>query len=186
MTTPALFKIADFGSEASSIVNAQGNPLYKEVVLKWSPPILWRKGEKCPENKVEEPCVYALIRHSGHMSAGPRIEYIGLTRRPLARFANHKTGREIVKQHGQVHLTYAPVPIKGKNHVENQKRALEEIEHLLIWAVWEEWMWNQRKLFTLPGMGTRRGNAWHIVNSDFPLTDRMPKEIVYPWMIVRD
>jgi hypothetical protein len=185
MASPVDFEMADFGGEVASVVNARDNPLYKEMLLNWSAPILWVKGSRSPEKKIEEPCVYALVRHHGLMQGGPRIEYVGLTRQPKGRFANHQTGRKIVARNGEVHLTYAPVPIKGRNRIENQKRALEEIEHLLIWAVWEDWMWNERKLFTLPGMGTKRGNAWHITNEGFPYAGLMPSEIAYPWMITR-
>ena len=119
------------------------------------------------------------------MTDGRRIEYIGLTRRPRARFANHATGRRVVKKYGEVHLVYAPVPVSGRNWETNQKRALEEIEHLLIWATWRHLVENERKLYTLPGMGQVRGNAWHIYNVGFPSELHMPKEIIYPWMLVR-
>ena len=51
--------------------------------------------------------------------------------------------------------------------------ALEEIEHLLIWAV-DEHLENERKMFTLPGMGSNGGEAWHIRNTGYRFSGRMP------------
>ena len=60
---------------------------------------------------------------------------------------------------------------------------MEEIEHLLIWAL--DPANNTNKNYTLPGMGQRRGNAWHIKNSGYRFAGQMPREIVFPWMLVK-
>jgi hypothetical protein len=62
---------------------------------------------------------------------------------------------------------------------------LEELEHLLIWAVPGEYLENDRKQFTLPGMGAHRGHAWHVRNTGYRFSGQMPHEIVYPWMMIR-
>ncbi len=60
---------------------------------------------------------------------------------------------------------------------------MEEIEHLLIWAL--DPPYNDRKNYTLPGMGKHRANAWHLENIGFRFAGQMPREIVFPWMLVK-
>jgi hypothetical protein len=62
MAVPKGFQLAEFGGEASDVVNAQDNPLYKAITPNWSEPIPWKRGKRSPENTVDEPCVYALLR----------------------------------------------------------------------------------------------------------------------------
>ena len=140
---------------------------------------------RVPEFGTDEPFLYALIRNHGNSRTKDHIEYIGLTKSPLRRFGNHKKAKAIVNKSGDVGFSYAVIDfIKGKNKIDRISRALEEIEHLLIWAVGDE-LENQQKMVTLPGMGINRGNAWQILNKGYRFSGRMPMEIVFPWMLVR-
>lgn len=178
-------KQADWSDDVSQIQNAAGNPLFKSVELKWSKPTLWTKDMRIPEFDSNQPCLYALIRNHGNSKTKDHIAYIGLTRSPKARFANHPTARAIVERNGKVGFSYAEINfITGKNRIDRIARAMEEIEHLLIWSCGDE-LENERKMFTLPGMGAKGGNAWHIKNTGFRFSGRMPKEIIYPWMLVK-
>lgn len=185
MGAPGQFQIADFGGETEDVQNAAGNPLHKMVSLQWCRPRQWRKGEAAPIHDEDEPCVYALVRNHGNARSKDNIVYIGLTKNPQTRFANHPTAKRIVKMRGEVGLSLAPINfVKGRNRIQNLKRALEEIEHLLIWSLWQG-LENDRKMFTLPGMSRNAGNAWHIVNEGYRFSGRMPREIIYPWMLVK-
>jgi hypothetical protein len=179
------YKIADWGNIDRDLVNSAGNALFKNVVLKWSRPTLWTKDMKCPKFDTDQPFVYALIRNHGKASTKDRIEYVGLTNKPAKRFDNHPTAHAIVNKRGSVQFTYAPIDfITGKNRIKRIGQALEEIEHLLIWTLYDN-LENRRKLYTLPGMGTNPGNAWHIHNEGYRFSGQMPREIVYPWMLVK-
>lgn len=179
------YRPSEWASDVSKICNAQDNPLFVEAELCWSMPTLWTKEETKPRFETNEPFLYALIRNHGKSSTKNHIVYIGLTTSPNTRFGNHETARDIVRQRGQVHFSYAPIDfISGKNKIDRIGRALEEIEHLLIWALPDE-LHNQRKQYVLPGNGKHRGNAWHIFNTGYRFSGRMPREIVFPWMLIK-
>jgi hypothetical protein len=179
-----LMRPADWSDDVSDIQNSAGNPLFKKVELNWRKPTIWEKGTNKPEFDESGAFLYALVRNHGNSSQKDKIEYIGLTRSPKTRFGNHETAREIVAKRGEVKFTYAPIEItRGKNSIVKLKSALEELEHLLIWAVPDD-LWNDKKVFTLPGMGSNGGSAWHIKNTGYRFSGRMPREIIYPWMLV--
>ena len=179
------FKAANWGDEPEDVRNAGDQPLYKTAELKWSRPTIWAKDQRLPRFETEEPFLYALIRNHGKSHTRDHIEYVGLTTAPKTRFGYHKTAKAIVNRRGSVKFSYAPIDfIKGRNRVERIGRALEEIEHLLIWALPDD-LWNEKKQFTLPGMGKNGGNAWHIVNRGYTFSGRMPHAIVFPWMLMK-
>ena len=179
-------KPAEWSDEVAHVQNAAGNPLFKQVELDWSKPTLWSTDMARPKFATEEPFLYALIRNHGNEQTKDRIVYIGLTTRPAARFVNHTTAKGIVARKGQVRFSYAPINfVSGKNKIERLSYALEQLEHLIIWAV-DEHLENEKKMFTLPGMGTNGGEAWHITNTGYRFSGRMPREIVYPWMLVKN
>ena len=180
------YRAVDWGNTPADVQNAAGNPLFNLVELTWRRPTCWHKDQRVPTFVDDEPFVYALLREHGNASVQDRIEYIGLTSAPTRRFGNHKTARRIVRMRGKVLFTYAPVDfVKGRNREARTKNALEEIEHLLIWAVPPDNLCNEQKQFTMPGMGTNGGRAWHIVNRGYRFRGQMPREIVYPWMLLR-
>ncbi|VFU10487.1 hypothetical protein [Methylocella tundrae] len=180
------YKIVQWNDAVSKVCNSRDNPLYKEAGLHWSRPTIWAKEDSEPRFDTEKPFLYSLVRNHGKSLTKDHIVYIGLTTAPRSRFGNHETAHEIVKKNGQVKFSYAPVDfISGKNRIERIGKALEEIEHLLIWAVRSKDMCNERKCFTLPGMGKNGGNAWHIFNTGYRFCGRMPREIVFPWMIAK-
>jgi hypothetical protein len=37
----------------------------------------------------------------------------------------------------------------------------------------------------MPGFGTQGGSAWHILNTGYRFRGQMPREIIYPWMLVK-
>jgi len=179
------FRAADWGDTPDDVRNGVDRPLYKRVELEWSRPTTWSKDQRTPTYETDEPFLYALVRNHGNSLSRDRIEYIGLTESPGKRFGNHTTAHAIVAKRGSVKFSYAPIRfVQGRNRIERIGRALEEIEHLLIWAIPDDLI-NEKKQFTLPGMGSNGGNAWHIQNTGYTFSGRMPFEIVYPWMLLR-
>ncbi|MBX3452714.1 MAG: hypothetical protein KF777_24475 [Planctomycetaceae bacterium] len=182
---PRGFKAADWADKPEDVCNAADQPLYKTAELRWSRPTIWAKEQRLPKFDTDEPFLYALIRNHGNSQTRDHIEYIGLTKAPKTRFGNHKKAKAIVNKRGSVKFSYAPVDfIRGRNRIERIGRALEEIEHLLIWAV-PDHLENEKKQFTLPGMGKNGANAWHIKNSGYRFSGWMPREIIFPWMLMR-
>jgi hypothetical protein len=185
MRAPYLFKPADFGGNPADICNGFGTSLYKRVSLHWSNPKVWKKGGSAPVGDNAGPCVYALIRNHGKSQKKNMICYFGLSMKPNTRFYNHPTARGIVNLRGEVRLSFAPVKFaRGGNRLRSIKHALEEIEHILMWAAWQN-LHNTRKLYLLPGAGLNKANAWHIENSGYRFSGQIPREIVFPWMLVK-
>lgn len=176
---------ADWGDEPADVRTRAGTMMFNVVELNWRSPKLWHKSDNQPTFDTDEPFLYILLRDHGNARNRNQIVYVGLTNAPMTRFGNHKTAKAIVAKPGTVRFTYAPVDFRGRNRLERISRALEELEHLLIWAVPGEHLVNEKKQFTLPGMGTRGGNAWHVYNTGYRFSGQMPREIVFPWMMVR-
>ncbi|WP_299640264.1 hypothetical protein [Devosia sp.] len=175
--------MADFGGQPSEISNRSDGPLFQTVELNWSKPKLWEKGFGAPVDH-DEPCLYLLQRDHPSSTRSMRIVYVGLTVSPKTRFLNHPTANRIVGMRGSTFLSYAVVRFTGRNRETREKYTLEQVEHLLIWALWNE-LENEKKMFTLPGMGVNGGTAWQILNSGYRFQGQMPKEIVYPWMVIK-
>lgn len=180
---PEGYKMADWGGEPGNVLNRSDSPLFQSVNLDWARPQKWQKGKKAPVMH-DDPCLYILQRDHGNAWQSMKIVYIGLTISPKTRFLNHPTAREVVAMRGDTYLSFAVVEFSGKNKESRTKRTLEQVEHLLIWALYGS-LYNQKKLFTLPGLGANRGTAWHIVNQGYRFQGQMPKEIVYPWMLIK-
>lgn len=176
-------KLVDWG-DPSGLENSAGYPLFKEVELNWSKPTVWAVDQSTPDFEGYEPFVYILLRNHGNSHTKNNIEYVGLTVSPRTRFGNHEKARSIRDKRGETLFSYAPIVMLGKNKAARTKQTLEEIEHLLIWALPFD-LENEKKQFTLPGLGANGGTAWHISNQGFRFSGRMPREIVYPWMAVK-
>lgn len=177
------WKPALWADDSQDYENSAGNPLYKKADLVWKRPTVWSKNDKFPKFDDSEAFLYALIRNDGRFKDKDRIEYIGLTSSPKRRFGNHPTARQIVSQQGKIQFSYAPIQVQGRERVKRLKSALEDIEHLLIWSV-SDYLWNKQKVGRLPGMGANAGEAWHIVNSGYRFSGRMPREILYPSILM--
>ncbi|NKL33197.1 hypothetical protein GFL49_05020 [Rhizobium leguminosarum bv. viciae] len=178
------FEPADFGNTLAGLTNRENRPLYKKATLVWSKPQILDKISCRPFFDDDRPLLYAIMRNHHSMKRRDRICYIGLSTIPSNRFKNHPKARDLASRRGETSLSYAFLDEQQSKNVDRIKPALEQIEHLLIWTLWES-LENDRKLFTLPGMGKFGGQAWHIINEGYKFRGQMPKEIVYPWMLVR-
>ncbi|MER9560648.1 hypothetical protein [Mesorhizobium sp. M0571] len=184
MAKPIGLNAADFGADVSDLQNSAGNALFKTVQLDWSLPVDWEKGKKTPTDR-SDACVYVIMHDDGRYRQKKRIVYVGLTKDPSKRFLNHPTAHDIVNRQGRASISFSFFDfIQGRNKIERVNEASEEVEHILIWTLWP-YLENDRKMFTLPGMGVYGGNAWHILNKGYRFHGQMPREIVYPWMLVK-
>jgi hypothetical protein len=185
MPIPSL-KPADWGDSVDSLQTIAGHQLYKRVDLNWTRPTEWRKEMKVPDFDTKEPFLYALIGNQNRSDDFGHIVYVGLTKAPKTRFAKHWKAREILEKDDSVLFSYAELNhIRGRDRLRRVGLAMEEIEHLLIWALPPEHLKNVAKQASIPGQGKNHGNAWHVINGGYRFSGRMPREIVFPWMIVK-
>ena len=183
MTIPGL-KPAYWADDVAHVQNAVGNPLFKQVELNWSTPTLWTAEMCWPAFECDVPFVYALLQANGQLDVQKHIMYVGATAAPDTRFGNAATARTIIDKLGAVQFSYAPIRLDSTVMPSSDIAAsVEEIEHLLIWAIGDD-LENQKNMFTLPGMGANGCGAWHITNTGYGFTGRMPQEIIYPWMLI--
>jgi hypothetical protein len=185
-----MFKPVYQGVDPSEICNSQGKPIYKPISVEWQPPISISGEDKVviPDEYLDPGYLYALVRNHGNSHQKDRIVYIGITNSLKQRFANHPKVDEIRKTRGSTSMSIASVnfgkfsriPKSGEQH----RRAIEELEHVYIWTLWGD-LWNERKSFTLPGMGSNGGQAWDISNTGHKFSGRMPERIVYPWILAK-
>ncbi len=184
MTGPRHFHPAEWVADIHEIQNAQGNALFKNATLSWLEPTIIERDVILPDHHQGGEYLYAIVRNHHRSLRRDTIEYIGLTTNPATRFYNHAKLEEIRSIRGTVSISFAPIDfIHGRNRIRNIGRALEEIEHILIWALSPAY--NDRKFFSLPGMGKNRANAWHVINDGYRFAGRMPREIVFPWMLIK-
>ena len=163
-------------------------PPFFAVTVDWKTPQPWSMTERHDLSKVVEPdLLYVIITDHHRSKTWSNIAYVGLTTKAGSRFANHPTATRLRGRPGSTSISFG-VPSFGRrrDYKVDAKPALEELEHLLIWALSPDHnLYNERKLSTLPGMGSNSGRAWHVTNTGHRFHGRMPIEIVYPWMLVR-
>jgi len=185
MGRPELFHCADWGTEISDVEDSQGHPIFKKVTITWSRPRTWKHDEPAPiETEDKSSCLYCLLRDHKRQKAKDKIVYIGLTKNIHGRFYNHPKAEKIRNKRGSTLLTVGSVNFgRYWRSVANTGPALEQLEHLLIWSIFPKF--NDRKMGQLPGMGKHKTKPWWIVRKGFTFHGTMPREIVYPWMLVK-
>lgn len=187
MSAPTHFKIADFGGDIEQVCNSSNRRLYKPVTVSWSRPQIWRKDDPAPIGMPEEApgYLYVLTRNHHRAATKDKIVYVGITNNLKKRFDDHPKAEQISKLRGETSLSIGTLDFHGyRTAISFNRRAIEELEHIFIWSLWHT-LCNEKKMFTLPGMGAHPGRAWHISNEGYRFSGRMPREIVYPWMLVK-
>ncbi len=185
MGEPSGFKIADFGWEPEDMPGPTTGKMYCQVTIHWQDPRLWRKGEIAPIDGIDTPsgAVYALIRDHGNAIQTNNIQYIGKTEALDTRFNNHQKALEIVETNGDTSLSIGVIEFAEYHRTDDISHDLEEIEHILIWALNPPL--NEKKNETLPCRGVNGGKPMLLINDGYRFSGRMPLEIVYPWMLIK-
>lgn len=113
------------------------------------------------------------------------IAYVGITDVLDTRFNNHPTADELRRRKRKTFLSIGHVDFgRLRNASKATRLVTEQLEHILIWALWHDLV-NDRKTICLPGFGVNGGGAWHITNTGHRFSGRMPREIIYPWMLIK-
>ncbi len=181
------FRSAYYGDNIEDVQNAKGSPLFKDVTVTWTEPKIWRPDKPAPTELAEQApgYLYALVRNHHRAKTKDKIVYIGITNDLKHRFYDHPKAEEFCKKRGDTALSIGNIDFHNyRTALAKNRRAIEELEHIFIWTMWWD-LWNERKQYTLPGMGRHPGRAWHIVNDGYRFAGRMPREIVYPWMLLK-
>jgi len=182
-----MLKPIDYGTDPAELLNSANRQLYKPVTIDWSRPRkLEKSGKIVFEEEFTEPgYLYALVRNHGRSNWRDVIQYIGITNNLDSRFSNHPKVDEIRAIRGNVALSIGKIDFGTYRTAigSGNRRAIEELEHILIWTLWED-LWNDKKQSTLPGMGKHPGRAWDITNEGYKFSGRMPRRILYPWIAV--
>lgn len=182
------FKLADFGQDETLWTGSNGKPLFKKVEIDWSRPVTIAKDGSLPVANEEEfhkhGYLYAIVRNHGNQQTKDRIAYIGITNDLEKRFRNHPKADEIRNQAGRTGISIGRITTPGTRPNGTARKLLrEELEHILIWVLYED-LWNDRKTLVVPGQGSNGGGAWDIENTGFTFSGRMPRRIVFPWAAV--
>jgi hypothetical protein len=180
-------KPVDFGYDPADLCDLRDRPFYQPVTITWSKPRpLSKSGPiEIPDDYIKPGYLYALVRNHGNSSYLDTIVYIGITNSLHQRFRNHPKVDEIRAARGMTGLSIGEIDFHGRRTTQGagHRPAIEELEHILIWSLWDD-LWNEKKQYTLPGMGANRGRAWEVRNEGYKFCGRMPKRIIYPFILI--
>jgi hypothetical protein len=146
------FHAAPWG-KIDDVRNHHGKPLFNEVYIRWQSPEAWEKGAPPPVNGASgRNHLYCLVRDHHRSERRGRIVYVGLTRALATRFANHTVAKQLLTMRGKTSLAVGDVQFGKYWHKQGDKRAIEQLEHILIWALSSSDLLNERK---------NRNTTWH-------------------------
>lgn len=185
MAAPKHFKVADFDDEPGEMGH------FCVATINWSKPRKWVANEPAPIVR-EDPgqALYVIIREHGLQTHKQRISYVGMSTNLHARFVNHPKAHELRDKGGPTLLSIGTVVYSGPHSNwarEYSDAALNQIEHILIWSLWPT-LENDRKQYSIPllsGKNIADGKPWLIRRAGHSFSGAMPREIAYPWMIIK-
>lgn len=181
-------RAADFGQTEELWENSRGKPLFQPIEITWSKPALIDRGGaiqvKDEEALLRNGYLYAIIRNHGKQLTRDKIVYIGITNDLGKRFRNHWKVDEIRGARGPTSISVGKIETPGRRlNSEQAKQLREELEHILIWVLWDD-LWNDQKTMSVPGQGRNGSQAWDIANKGYKFCGRMPSRIVFPWAAI--
>lgn len=187
MAAPHGFKPADYGEDHEELVERRA---LRRITINWKKPKHWlptADGPPLPKTLRRPGFLYALSWDHHLASRRETIAYIGITEDLTTRFVDHKKAKALLARKRKTFIAVGDVDFGRRiNADDGTRRVIEELEHILIWALWgEQDLLNERKLLCMPGFGSRGGQAWHIINKGHRFRGQMPREIIYPWMLVK-
>lgn len=187
MAVPRHFHPADFGFEPNELGNSSGF-LYKRASIAWSRPRIWKPEKPAPTGlgSLEPGYLYAIVRNHHRAKTRDTIVYVGITNNLDRRFNNHPKASDFAAMRGPTSLSIGTVNFGSYRTATTtgNRKALEGIEHVLIWALWPT-LFNEKKQHSLPRFKAPVAQAWHIENTGYRFAGRMPREIVFPWMLIK-
>lgn len=178
--------------------------LFKTIELNWSRPQKisnTRLSPKCvPEFEDNNPRIYILTRNHHKSNEKNKIVYVGISRTPKSRFFNHPTFERWADKKSGIDISNATINVSkyiSRSIVDESQRAkattelLQQIEHLLIWILQYRFeLDNISNTLSLPKLRSPSNKidkkfGWHIKNSGFRFSGRLPREILFPWIVTK-
>lgn len=185
MALPRGFKPADLGGEPGEF---DSDPAFKAITITWTRPKPWGATDPDPpiaDAEQKPGYLYAICWDHHLATRRETIAYIGRTDKLDTRFDNHPTAEALRQRKRKTFLSIGHIDFgRWTTTSPKTRRTTEELEHLLIWALWPD-LQNDRKIILIPGFGKHRGHAWHVTNAGHRFRGRMPREIIFPWMLVK-
>ena len=176
------FNVVDFGDATIDMKD------FFHVEIAWAEPIPFSEAVSIDKQDLLDgnEYIYAIISRHGNLKDGPTIQYIGITQSGGKRFVSKDYQRKM-SIGSYTYISFGKLKSNRSKRLKNLGRSVyEELEHIIIWAIWQENdLYNGSKIFTLPGWGANGTQAYHILNSGFGFNGKMKREIIYPWMICR-
>ena len=169
------YKPVDFG-------NTQDLKDFFHIEIKWEKPVKWADFEG-----LKKPFIYAIINSHKNRKHGPEIQYVGITENGNSRF-KQKDYEGKLSIGNYTSISVGNVSSQQKIKLRKMGReTLEQLEHIFIWALCDKHvLYNYKKQDTLPGWGLNGTEAYHITNRGFRFWQKMPREVIYPWILVRN
>ncbi|MDR9759416.1 GIY-YIG nuclease family protein [Rhizobium redzepovicii] len=187
MAAPTHFKPADYGPDVEELGNGAGR-FFKPALVDWSRPRDWEVGARAPvdEEYLEPGYLYAITRNHHRAKTRDTIVYIGITNNLDSRFNNHPKARQFADMRRPTGLSIGTIDFGSYRTAKTSgnRAAIEGLEHILIWALWPT-LFNDMKQMSLPKFKAPIAQAWHITNIGYRFVGRMPREIIYPWMLIK-
>lgn len=185
MAPPRGFKPSNLGGEPDEV---SSKPAYRAITIEWTEPKPWgASDEMAPimNAEIKPGYLYAISWDHHRAAHSETIAYIGITKNLDRRFHNHPTAEHLRARKRKTFLSIGHIDFgRWTTASAATRQVTEELEHLLVWTLWETLL-NDRKMLCIPGYGTRRGGAWHITNKGHSFGGQMPLEIIYPWILVK-
>ncbi|KIC56988.1 hypothetical protein RM53_10345 [Brevundimonas nasdae] len=185
MAAPRHFKVADFSDEPEDTGH------FCVATIDWSEPKPWDDDSHAPLGAAErDDALYVLVRDHWRASRKNSIVYVGMTTNLPSRFREHHCADRLRKMRGSTLLSIGNVRYSGRHGrwaAQNAGKALKQIEHILIWALPTP-LENDKNQYSIPllaGKNIADAKPWLIRREGHRFHGRMPREIVYPWMIVK-
>jgi hypothetical protein len=185
MATPRHFKPADFDAEPAELEQ------FCVATIDWTTPSEWDEDDNPPLGAAERnDALYLLVRDHWRKARKNTIEYVGMTTALPTRFREHRCAGELREMRGTTLLSVGNVTFSGKGSRWAREKlglSLRQIEHILIWALPPP-LRNIQGQYVLPvlsGKNVAHAKPWIIRNEGHRFHGRMPREIVFPWMIIK-
>ncbi len=185
MATPRHFKLADFGDEPDL------TGFFCLATVDRSEPKEWDEDGYAPLGAAERgDALYVLVRDHWRATRKNTIVYVGMTTNLPKRFVEHHRANEIRQKRGSTLLSVRTVTFSGKHSLwarRHPAKSLRQIEHILIWALPPPLLnsQNQYSMPLLSGNNVGQAKPWIIRREGHRFHGRMPREVVYPWMVVK-
>jgi len=161
------------------------------ATVDWSEPKGWDEFDNPPFDAAgKSDALYVLVRDHWRASRKNTIVYVGMTTNLPKRFIDHKCANRLRAMRGSTLLSIGSVTFSGKYSLwarRNLARSLGQIEHILIWALPSP-LENDKNQYSIPllaGRNVAEAKPWIIRREGHRFHGRMPREIVYPWMIIK-